>query len=99
MHVLRQAVSLVPSDWQRNGGTKDVIRIVVPLGFDEPFGVAAIAFRRAVQVTSRKVDLFGRTVGPQIGWGLWLVLIMSLVLIVTAGVVANQASKLKAGQR
>ena len=53
----------------------------------------------AVQVTSRKVDLFGRTVGPQIGWGLWLVLIMSLVLIVTAGVVANQASKLKAGQR
>ena len=41
-------------DRQRNGRAKEIIGIVVPLGFDEPLGVAAIAFRRAVRVTPRK---------------------------------------------
>lgn len=44
----------------------------------------------AHEVTSRKVELFGQTIGAQVGWGLWLVLIASLVLTVTAGVVIKQ---------
>lgn len=43
---MRRQLSL--TDRQRNGGTEDIIGIVVPLSFDEPLGVAAIAFRRTV---------------------------------------------------
>jgi class 3 adenylate cyclase len=49
----------------------------------------------AFEVSSRTVTLFGRTVGPQIGWGLWLVLITSVVLAVTAGIVAWQAPRVR----
>src|ERR1700736_4032100 len=38
--------------WQRNGGAEDIIGIVMPLGFGEPFGVAAIAFRHTVSIPS-----------------------------------------------
>ena len=38
-------------------------------------------------------EVFGATLGPQIGWGLWLVLIGSAVLVVTAVVTIKQASK------
>jgi len=48
----------------------------------------------AHEVLSRHVEMFGQTLGPQIGWGLWMVLVMSVVLVVTAGVVANQSRKL-----
>jgi hypothetical protein len=51
----------------------------------------------AHEVTSRKVELFGQTVGPQIGWGLWLVLITSVVLTVTAIVVVKQVPKMNEG--
>jgi hypothetical protein len=46
----------------------------------------------AHEVLSRHVELFGQTIGPQIGWGLWLVLIASLALTVTAIVVVKQIS-------
>jgi hypothetical protein len=48
----------------------------------------------AHEVLSRHVELFGQTLGPQIGWGLWMVLIMSVVLVVTASVLARQSRKL-----
>ncbi|MDT5187498.1 MAG: hypothetical protein QOI29_5656 [Mycobacterium sp.] len=46
-------------------------------------------------VMNRKTELFGQTIGPQVGWGLWLVLIASLVLIATSIVVAVQIPKLR----
>jgi uncharacterized metal-binding protein len=49
----------------------------------------------AHEVLSRHVELFGTTIGAQIGWGLWLVLISSLVLIVTAIIVVKQVQKMK----
>jgi hypothetical protein len=53
-------------------------------------GAFVVGVVDAVEVTSRRVELFGRTVGAQIGWGLWLVLISSLVLTVTAIIVVKQ---------
>jgi hypothetical protein len=50
----------------------------------------AIGVIDAHEVLSRKVELFGTTIGAQIGWGLWLTLIASLALVVTAVVVAKQ---------
>ena len=52
-----------------------------------------IGVANAIQVRSRTVEFFGQTCGSQIGWGLWLVLIMSAVLAVTAGIVVNQAPR------
>jgi len=75
----------------KTGLMKRLSRLVV--------GAGVLAFVIGVadahEVTSRKVELFGQTVGPQIGWGLWLVLITSVVLTVTAGVVVRQVSKMK----
>jgi hypothetical protein len=48
----------------------------------------------AHEVLSRHVEVFGATLGPQIGWGLWLVLVMSVVLVVTASVLVRQIHKL-----
>ena len=42
----------VLTDRQRNGGAEDVAGIVMPLGFDQPLGVATIAFRRAVRIAA-----------------------------------------------
>ena len=39
-----------PIDWQRDGGAKHVIGIRVPLGFDEPFGIATEGLRCAFYV-------------------------------------------------
>ena len=39
---------------QRNGGPEHVGRIVKPLGLDQPFGVATVAFRSAIPLTPRK---------------------------------------------
>ena len=55
----------------------------------------AIAVYAVVQVSSRKTELFGQTIGAQVGWGLWLVLIASLVLAATSVVVASQIPKLR----
>jgi hypothetical protein len=55
----------------------------------------AIAVIDVFGVVNRKTELFGQTVGPQVGWGLWLVLIGSLVLIATSLIVAVQIPKLR----
>src|SRR5215471_17206686 len=41
-------------DWERYRRAEDVIRIIVPLGFDQPFDVATIAIRRTVRVGGRE---------------------------------------------
>jgi hypothetical protein len=58
-------------------------------------GCLLIGVVDAGEVTSpsRQVELFGRTVGPQIGWGLWMVLISSIALLLTAFVVGVQSHK------
>jgi len=38
------------ADPQRNGGAEDVIGIIVPLGFGEPFGIATIVFQHTACV-------------------------------------------------
>jgi hypothetical protein len=58
-------------------------------------GSFVIAVIDVFAVTNRKTELFGQTVGPQVGWGLWLVLIASLVLIATSIIVATQIPKLR----
>jgi hypothetical protein len=55
----------------------------------------AVAVIDVFGVINRKTELFGQTVGPQVGWGLWLVLIASVVLIVTSLIVAVQIPKLR----
>jgi hypothetical protein len=47
------------------------------------------------EVTSRKAELFGNTIGAQVGWGLWMVAIASFVLIATTIVVATQVPKIR----
>ena len=54
-----------------------------------------VAIMDIIAVSNRKAELFGQTIGPQIGWGLWLVLIASLALITTASIVAGQIPKLQ----
>jgi hypothetical protein len=58
-------------------------------------GSFVIAVIDVFGVTNRKTELFGQTIGPQVGWGLWLVLIASLVLIATSIVVAVKIPKLR----
>jgi hypothetical protein len=48
-----------------------------------------------IEVNSRKAEFLGTTIGAQVGWGLWMVLIASLALIATASVVARQNPKLR----
>jgi hypothetical protein len=60
--------------------------VCIPLG--------ALAFLVAAsdmgEVTSRHAELFGTTITAQPGWGLWLVLLMSVVLVVTAFITTRQ---------
>jgi hypothetical protein len=46
----RRRTAIVRADRQRNGGAEDVVGIVMPLGRDQPRGVAAEAFGDAVRV-------------------------------------------------
>ena len=38
------------ADWERDGGAKHVVGIIMPLSFDEPFGIATKALRCALHV-------------------------------------------------
>lgn len=60
---------------------------------------AIIAVVDIIDITSRTAEIFGETMSPEVGWGLWLVLISALALTVTAIVVAIQAGKIPANQR
>ena len=41
---------------KRDGGAEHVVGIIMPFGFDQPFGVATIALRRAVRVAPASID-------------------------------------------
>jgi hypothetical protein len=44
-----------------------------------------------IHITSQeKTDFFGSEIGAEVGWGLWLVLIASVALIVTASIAFRQ---------
>ena len=44
----------------------------------------------AQEVSSRKTEILGKTIGPEIGWGLWMILIAGPVLAITSGIVVKQ---------
>ena len=44
----------------------------------------------AREVASRKAEIFGTTIGPDIGWGLWMILIAGPVLAITSAIVVKQ---------
>lgn len=54
-----------------------------------------VAIMDIFEVTSRKAEFFGKTIGAQVGWGLWMVAIASAVLTITAVVVATQIPRLR----
>ncbi len=54
---------------------------------------AIVGITTIIDVRSRSVDIFGKTIRPEVGWGLWLVLISSVTLIATAIIVSVQARK------
>lgn len=53
-----------------------------------------IGFVDARTVSSRKAEIFGNTIGPDIGWGLWMILIAGPVLAVTSAVVVKQVKNI-----
>ena len=53
-----------------------------------------IAFLGAQEVSSRKTEIMGSTIGPEIGWGLWMILISGPVLAITSLVVVNQVKSM-----
>ncbi|RVW00837.1 hypothetical protein EF834_15665 [Rhodococcus spongiicola] len=50
----------------------------------------AIAIYDMVNVSSEQEEFFGQMIGPSIGWGLWLLLLSSIALCVTATIAAIQ---------
>jgi len=54
---------------------------------------AGIGTLDIIDVFSRSAEFFRETVRPDVGWGLWLVLISSVTLIATAIIVAVQTGK------
>ena len=49
-----------------------------------------IALFSALEVSSREKEIMGRSLGPEIGWGLWMILIGAPVLAVTSLIVVQQ---------
>lgn len=49
-----------------------------------------IALYDIMNVSSHTADFFGETIGIQIGWGLWLVAISSVILFLTSTTVAKK---------
>jgi hypothetical protein len=52
-----------------------------------------IAIVDIMNLSSNTTELFGETIGVQIGWGLWLMAISSAVLCLTSTTVAKQLRK------
>ena len=55
-------------------------------------GAAAFvtALASSLEVSSREVEFMGQTMGPEIGWGLWMILIGGPVLAATSAIVVWQ---------
>src|SRR5262249_33524000 len=46
-----------PVEWQGNGREEHVVGIIMPLSFDEPFGIGAVALRHAIVTCREKVRI------------------------------------------
>jgi len=72
-------------------------RLTAPLAWSVAVaGVACLTFGLTILIrllAAPKTNLFGITIGPAIGWGLWLLTLSSAVLCVTASIVATQNAK------
>ncbi len=84
--LLNLGRSRVGKGWMVTLGNIAVLAGVIAIG---------IGVDDAIAVNSRKTGLFGQTIGAEVGWGLWMVLISSLVLAVTSTVVVKQVPKLR----
>ena len=51
--------------------------------------VVLIAGANAASILQRTTDILGTTIGPSVGWGLWLVVISGIVLVITSSTVAQ----------
>lgn len=67
------------------GGT--VVRWVAPAASVISLGIAIYDI---MDVSSHTAEFFGETIGVQIGWGLWLVVISSAILFLTSTTVAKK---------
>jgi hypothetical protein len=83
--VLNMSRGAAKSRWMTRLASGAVIAAVITF---------LIAVSDANDVSSHKAEFLGRTLSAEIGWGLWLVLIASVALAVTATVVERQARKL-----
>lgn len=54
---------------------------------------ACVAIVDMIDVRSRSADVFGTKMHPEVGWGLWVLLISSIMLSATASVVAATAAR------
>lgn len=53
----------------------------------------SISIYDIMNVTAHTAEFFGETIGVQIGWGLWLVALSSVVLLLTSTTVSQQHKK------
>src|SRR5262249_24591261 len=44
-------------EWQRNGREEYIVGIITPLSFDEPFGIAAVAFHHTIVTCGEEVRI------------------------------------------
>jgi hypothetical protein len=56
-----------------------------------PLGIALYCIQSIVAI--KPTEVFGADLSPSLGWGLWMMLISSVVLIVTGSIVAKQVPK------
>jgi lipoprotein LpqH len=75
------------------------VRVGRMVGLGTVAGIAGviaflIALIDAQAVSSRKAEIFGTTIGPEIGWGLWMILIAGPVLAITSAIVVKQVKKI-----
>ncbi|MFI5508968.1 DUF732 domain-containing protein [Mycobacterium sp. NPDC051804] len=72
-------------------------RWAVPLAWSVAVAaVACLTFGLTILIrllAAPKTDLFGITIGPAVGWGLWLLTLSSAVLCATASIVAMQNAR------
>src|SRR6516165_4047354 len=46
-----------PVGWQRNGREEYVVGIIMPLSFDQPFGIATVAFHHAIVACGEEIRI------------------------------------------
>jgi len=85
------ATALLFVRFSREGNTKAALRWIAPA-----MGVICLvmAIYDLFEVSSITGEFFGETVGVQIGWGLWLLLLSSAVLCLTSSSISRRPANL-----